>query len=1130
MKGNPKEYLRAAISVCRRFMAVLPVAVFCIATAQPLHAQQPIGEKKVTLDMPDASLPDVLGEIKRQTGVIFVFNSDDLNNARRVRADYSNATITTVLDGLLRNRNLEYKLSEDYVVISRMDASSVTAPPVARDAGRQTVTGTITDENGLPIPGANVWIKETAIGTATNADGQYSLSFEGGGNILSVKYLGYNEVEYPIDRPVIDVRMAPAAETIEDVVVVGYGIQKKESVIGAISTVNADDLKIPTSKLSTGLAGQLAGIVSVQRSGEPGSGAEFWIRGISTFGAGKTPLVLVDGIERSMDYVDPDDIQSFSILKDATATAVYGVRGANGVIIITTRRGTNSRPKITVKAETGMTGPTQMPKMANSMQFAEMYNEAFAYQHGEGSTYYSQAQIDMYRNGTDPDLYPNVDWINSLYKDFSHNYRVNASVTGGGNIARYYISGGIYQEGSIFSEDSNRSYDSSIRFKKFSFRSNVDVNLSPSTVLNINLANIYEKKNSPGSSTGDIWSYTFNSSPNVFPIRFSDGSLSAPDDSGFNPYNLMTQSGYTENYWNTAQALVGVTQDFSDILTEGLVANVKFSWDAHNTHTLSRTGTPPLFVLISRERNPDGSLQLSRKNPTQSNTLSYSNSAGGNRTFYLEGSLAYNRVFGDVHRVGGLLLYNQKEQTIIAGSSEAALPYRDQGLAARLTYSYDDRYFAEFNFGYNGSENFAPGNRFGFFPAGAVGWLVSEEKFWQPIKKVVSLLKLKTSYGLVGNDDIENSRRFIYRETINTGSSGYTFGGSNIGTGYGGDRLQHIANPDVSWEKSYKLNTGFEISFINRINLNVDYFVEQRRGIFMARKSIPGFAGFSTMPYSNNGKVDNRGIDASLEWDQRFGEFTVSARGNFTYNRNKIIDDDQIYWAYPYLTLIGKPINQQFGLISEGLFQSEEEIANWPRQTFSETVRVGDIKYRDVNSDGQIDTNDRVAIGRSSMPEIVYGFGASVRWRGIDLSVFFQGLGNTTFFMSGTAVRPFYNDNLNRAGFYEDVYHNRWTLDNPDPNAKFPRLDIGNNTNNYQNSTYWQRSGSFLRLKNAEIGYTLPRNFTSKMRLDYVRIYVSGLNLLTFAPFKMWDPEIGNGQGQGYPPNRVFNIGLTINI
>lgn len=1129
MKEKPKVYLRMVKSVCSRYLAALSVLALSLVTAQQVFAQQPIGEKRVTIDMPNATLPDVFSEIKRQTGVIFVFNSDDLKTAPRVNAVYNDATIESVLRGLTQNQNLGYKFSEDYVVISRKEAptAAVTSAP---QTGRRTVTGIITDENGNPVPGANVWVKETAIGTAANAEGQYSLTLEGSGRILQVSYLGYNTVEIPANQSIIDVQITPAAETIDDVVIVAYGAQKKESVIGSIASVDADDLKIPTSKLSTGLAGQLAGIVSVQRSGEPGSGAEFWIRGISTFGAGRTPLVLVDGIERSMDYVDPDDIQSFSILKDATATAVYGVRGANGVILITTRRGTNSRPKIMIKAETGITGPTQMPKMADAVQFAEMYNEAFSYQHGEGSSYYSQPQIDMYRSGADPDIYPNVDWINSLYKDFSHNYRVNASVTGGGSIARYFISGGIYQEGSIFSEDSNRSYDSSIKFKKFNFRSNVDVNLSESTVLNINLANIYEKKNSPGSSTGDIWGYTFNSSPNVFPVRFSDGRLSAPDDTGFNPYNLMTQSGYTENYWNTAQALIGVTQDFSDMITEGLTANIKFSWDAHNIHTMTRTGTPPLYMLVSRERNPDGSLQLERKNPTQSNTLGYSNSAGGNRTFYLEGSIAYNRVFKEVHRVGGLVLYNQKEQTVMSGSSEGALPFRDQGLAARLTYSYDDRYFAEFNFGYNGSENFAPGHRFGFFPAGAVGWLISEENFWSPIKGVVDMLKFKASYGLVGNDDIDSSRRFIYRETIAQGSAGYNFGGTSIGNGTNYDRLQYIANPNISWEKSYKLNAGFELSFINKIMLNVDYFREQRRGIFMARRSIPAFAGFSTMPWSNNGKVDNQGIDASLEWDQKFGEFTVSARGNFTYNRNEIVDDDQVYWAYPYLTLIGKPINQQFGLISEGLFQSDEEIANWPTQTFSNEVRVGDIKYRDVNSDGQIDANDNVAIGRSTMPEIVYGFGASVRWRGIDLSVFFQGVSNTTFFMSGSAVRAFTNDNLNRAGFYEEVYHERWSPSNPDPNALFPRLTIGNNSNNYINSTYWQRNGSFLRLKNAEIGYTLPRNFTSKLRLDYVRVYVSGLNLLTFAPFKMWDPEIGGGQGQGYPPNRVFNLGLTINI
>lgn len=991
-------------------------------------------------------------------------------------------------------------------------------------AQTKTITGMVIDEHGAPVVGASVWIKETSIGTATDIKGAFKLSFEGNHYALVVSFIGYDNQEVAINgRDKIEVKLTTSSQALDEVVVVGYGTQKKASVIGAISTIGNDKLKIPSGKLSTGLAGQLAGIVSVQRSGEPGSGSEFWIRGISTFGANKTPLVLVDGIERSLDHVDSEDIESFSILKDATATAVYGVRGANGVILITTRKGEEGKARITARVETGITSPTKMPDMVNSVQFAQMYNEAFQYD--RGGVFYTPDVIESYRSGSDPDLYPNVDWLGSLFKNFSSNQRALMNVSGGGSIARYYISGSIYNEGSIFKEDNIRNYNSSINYRKFNFRSNVDISLSPSTTLNVNLANIYETKNSPGASTGDIWSYTFSASPNAFPLKFSNGQLSAPQGTGYNPYNLLTQSGYKENYWNTAQALIGFTQDFSKFVTKGLTANIKFSWDAHNANQLNRIGQPQTFTATGRDNN--GNLLLSEVNRGTQN-LGYEASNSGNRTFYLEGSVSYNRVFADKHRIGALVLYNQKEYNdVAAGNSEGALPYRNQGLAARFTYAYNDTYFFEANCGYNGSENFSSGNRFGFFPAMALGWLVSNEQFFSSIKPVVDLLKLKGSYGIVGNDQIGGGRRFIYNETIRDGAPGYSFGKNH--TDYGGIQMGHFANPYVSWEEAYKMNLGLEVSFFNRLKINADYFSEQRRGIFMERSSLPGIVGITTMPWVNLGKVDNKGVDASLEYEHRIGELHISARGNFTYNRNKIIDNDQPDWKYKYQNREGKPMSQQWGLISDGLFSSQAQIDNSATQTFGD-VRVGDIKYVDVNGDGVIDSYDEVAIGRTYIPEIVYGFGVSLNWKGLDLSLFFQGIAKTTFFMNGSAVRPFSTGNMYRANIYEDVYHNRWTPENPNTSATYPRLSTADNMNNNRNSTYWQRDGSFLRLKNMEVGYTLKKRVTRKMKLENIRIFVSGLNLITFSEFKLWDPELGGGHGQGYPPNRVFNLGISVNI
>lgn len=1111
----------------------LPVVVWLVAlamcfTAQCLSAQD-FSQTKVSLNKVNATLFDVLTEIKNQTGVNFVAGSEALNAAARVNAVYTNAPLQTVLDGLMINQNLTWKFNEDYIVISRKISSS--SQTAALPNGRFVVRGRVADaQTGLPIPGASVWVKDTSIGTATNGNGEYSLTVTGQGRTIEAEFLGYTRVQIPLDRETIDFMLSPLAQGIEEVQVVAFGIQKKESVIGAISSVNPGILVQPTAKISSSLAGHLSGVVAVQRSGEPGSGADFWIRGMSTFGSGKSPLVIVDGIERALDYVDPEDVESFSILKDATATAVYGVKGANGVFLVTTKRGKDSRPRIRMQAETALVAPTQMPEMVNAVQFAELYNEAL------GRDYYTDEAKQKYRDGSDPDLYPNVNWIDQMYKKMARSNRVNASVTGGGSIARYYVSGSFYNEGSILKEDPGQSYESSINYNKFSFRSNVDINISPSTELAVSLANIYETKRAPGTNSDDmsinpasvIWEYTFSSSPNAFPVRFSDGRLSEPNDTGFNPWNLMTQTGYRQTFYNTAQAVLGLTQDFSGFLTEGLKANVKFSWDASNTNQISRRGVGEYYYATGR--NNDGSLNLTRKNPDASTTLGYSSVTSGQRVFYLEGSLSWNRTFNDTHRLGALFLYNQKTLNLVTSSQLQSIPFLSQGIAGRLTYDYKNRYFAEANFGYNGSENFAPGNRFGFFPAGAVGWLVSEENFWSSIKPVVDMFKIRASYGLVGNDQISNDR-FSYMETISSvsGHEGYTFGETNDASGTG-RRWGRYAKPNISWETSRKFDLGVEISLLHKGRLMLDYFVDRRGGIFLTRQSIPGVAGYSTMPLSNVGKAVNRGFEAELDWNQRINnDWTVTARGTFTYNRSQVVNNDQPDYLWAYQSRKGKPIDQQFGLIADGLFSSQEEIDGWATQTFG-PVRVGDIKYVDVNSDGVIDAYDEVAIGRTLTPEIVYGFGASVRWKNLDVSFHFQGVGNTTFFMGGYSVRAFSANNLRRSNMYEAVYDKHWSEKNPDPDAMFPRLSISTNANNYRNSTYWQYSNSFIRLKNAEIGYTLPRSVTSKIKMDNVRVYVSGVNLLTFSDWKLWDPEMSSGEGRGYPPQRIINFGLTLNL
>ena len=1031
------------------------------------------------------------------------------------------------------------------------DSESETVAGVEQQQTKRTITGTVvTGDTNEPAVGATVYLRNSTTGTITDTDGKFSITVEGLGGVLDFSYIGYKSQEVAlVGQTSINVTLQPDNEVLDEVVVVGYGSQRKESVVGAISTLDVTKLIVPTSNLSTALAGQLSGIVAMSRSGEPGknSAADFYIRGVSSFTGNTSPLVLVDGVERDLDLVDTEDIASFSILKDASASAVYGVRGANGVILITTKKGAVGKPQVNVRTEFGFTQPTKKPKMVNSAQWAELYNEAYS------TNYYSAEDIEMYRSGADPDLYPNVDWFDTMFNNMAANQRVNLNITGGSDIVRYYVAGSFYNESSIYKNAGNiYGYDSSIRYNKFNFRANVDLNLTKSTVINLNLANIYEKSFGPGfgDTDSDIWSYLFMTSPNAFPVEYSDGRLSGPStDSGYNPWNMLVHSGYREQFWNSAQSLIGVTQDIGALWEplKGLTANIKFSWDAWNT-TLQRRSKSPTFYH-ARGRAEDGSLIYDDENGdgiwepvhTGDETLTYGIGRSGTMTRYVEGSLTYNRLFGE-HRVGALFLYNHKIYTDTqAGSSSASLPYKDQGIAGRLTYAFRDTYFLEVNMGYNGSENFARGHRFGFFPAVALGWMMSSEKWFEPATKVIDMLKWKASYGKVGNDDIGGTRRWVYEPTIVTGGSWYY--GQSANQGGSGIRVGEVENLEASWEEALKLNAGVEFSLFNKVRVQADYFREERQGIFLKRAGLPAIVGVSTVPYVNIGETLNQGFDATVEYMHKVNDdLFITARGNFTFNRNKLINNDEPDWEYRYQNRIGKPFGsggstQPFGLIALGLFENEEEIANSPVQNFGE-YRVGDIKYQDVNGDGIVDEQDAVAIGYTNLPEITYGFGATAQWKGWDFNLFFQGVARTSFFLSGSSIRsPFSTGNMERAAINEDVYGNVWMSTNTaEQNAgvTYPRLSAGSggagSTNNNRASTWWLRDGSFLRLKSMEIGYSLPQHILQRSFIKSLRFYISGNNLLCFSPFKLWDPEKGTSDGSGYPLNRTFSIGFNANF
>lgn len=1103
--------------------------LLCFIGLLPLSASLLVAQKKVNLNMKNVSLQEVFNELRQQTGDIIVYHTADIDQYQKVNVNHKEKEVSEVLDQVLKSMDLGYKIVEDYIVIFKKED-----PKPASEKTMRTVKGKVVDEKGEPVIGANVWIKETSIGVASDIKGFYTLTFSGNHQILVASYVGYKNVEKIMgDLSVIDFKLEPDSEGLEEVVVVGYGTQKRESVIGSISTVKIGDLKLPVGRLSTSLAGQMAGVVAYSRSGEPGESGSFYIRGISSFnGASQNPLVLVDGIERSLDAVDPEDIESFSVLKDATATAIYGVRGANGVMLITTRRGVIGKPEISVRAEYGITMPTRMPKMVNSLEFIEMVNEV------RPNTYTPEV-IDKYRNATpyEQNLYPNVNWIDELFAKFATNQRVNLNIAGGGDVVKYYVAGSFYNEGSIFKNDDNNNYKSSINFRVFNFRSNVDFSLSPSTKLGVSLANVYNIKNQPGAPKDDvfkgIWNTAFKTSPNAYPLFYTnpDGSFDRlagqQDGQGWNPYNQLMRSGYDQSFNNKAQSNLNLTQDFSGFITEGLKAGIRFAWDAESYSYVIRNETPQTWLATGKQ-DANGLYQFMETTKGEE-SLGYNQGGGGTRSIYIEASAEYNRVFSEVHKVSGLFLYNQREHTMTqAGSPISAMAYKNQGLAGRLTYSFDDRYFAEGNFGYNGSENFSPGKRFGFFPSIALGWMVSGEKFWASMSDVVDVLKIRGSYGLVGNDQIGGNRRFIYEGTINSGQPGYNFGDQGQ-SGGSGIKEGDIANPNVGWEKAYKLNIGVELSVLNSLRIQADYFNEDRRGIFVQRAGLPEIAGNSTIPWSNVGEMNNKGFDSSLEFNRKFGEFFVSARGNFTYNKSTILNNDEPAWKNPYQGATGKKYGQPFGLICVGFFENDEDIRVSPQQQWGD-VRPGDLKYLDINGDGTINDEDKVPIGHPDIPQISYGLGASVSWKGVDLSLFFQGIGKVSLFTEGNAIYGLTSTDIRANGMYRDLYNNRWQVGHDNSDAKYPRLSDGTNPNNNQRSTMRMEDGSFVRLKNAELGYSLSKSLLTKIRLKNVRIYVSGLNLLTFSKFKLWDPEKGSGQGQGYPPNKVVSFGLNMNF
>ena len=997
------------------------------------------------------------------------------------------------------------------------------------------VTGIVKDINNKPMPGVTVVAKDRAgLGTITTENGRYKIK-TGTYSTLIFSFIGFEKQEVQVaGKTSVSVTLKESeASVLNDVVVTGAGIQKKITVTGAITTVNVRDLRTPTGNITNALAGNVAGVIAMQGSGEPGNNrSEFWIRGISTFGANQSALVLVDGFERAFNEINVEDIETFSILKDASATAIYGSKGANGVVLITTRKGHAGKVNINAKSEYGYLTRTRTPEFVDGPTYAGLVNEAKTTRNQE--PLYSDTELKLFKNGLDPDLYPNVNWQDVMLRDGANTYRASLNLDGGGSTVRYYVSGSHINEQGMYKSDSSlKEYNTNANMGRSNYRTNIDMDITKTTVLKLGLSGFLERQNFPG--LGGIWNSLVGQSPVATPVMYSNGLVPAAGTGDrTNPWVLATQTGYRE-YWKNKNEINVTVEQKLDFITKGLQTIGRFAYDTNNDNNINRLKWPEQYN-VERRRDRDGNLIMKRLSPER---LMYQESnAWGERINVIETDLIYNRLFNDRHNIGALIKYNQREQretSNVGGDIIKGVARRNMGVSGRLMYGYRDRYLAEFNFGYTGSENFKVGHQFGFFPAVSVGWNVSEEAFLKKNAKWLDLFKIRYSYGEVGNDNF-GSTRFPYLSDIKQ-NGGYNFGESISPNFYPGLSFSQVASDQLTWEVAKKHNLGFDLNVMrNLFSIRLDVFKDTREKIFLRRDHLSAIIGVASNPWANVGKMESRGFDGQFNVNKRFNEVDFTLRGTVTYAKNKVLEFDEEANNLPYRMTEGYRYNQARGLIGLGLFKSNEDIRNSPKQTFGEYM-PGDIKYKDVNGDGFINDDDVVPIGASRVPSLIYGFGFSVAWKGLDLNVHLQGAGSSSYFIDGASVYPFINGTWGNVLTEIADPKNRWVSQeisgNPateNPNAKYPRLSYGGNGNNYRASTFWLRDGAYLRLKNVELGYTLPTSMTSSIHINKARLYVMGYNLMVWDTLKIWDPELGSGNGMSYPISKTITLGLTVNF
>lgn len=1120
-------------SVVRKNGKYLLLFVFCFLVVA-LQAKSPVyGQAKTfTVSLKNVTLKEVISYVEKNSQYVFFFKPEVINQSTQISVSLKNATVKQLLDKVSEQANIVYEMKERQIVLKEKKVSEQSVSQKKR-----LLQGLVKDEQGNPIIGASIQLKNTGTGVITDLDGLFQIQVTDKNSVIVISYIGYVTQEISVgDRSSITVQLKEDTKSLEEVVVTAFGAtQKKETMVGSIQQVRPAELKVPSSSLSTSFAGRMAGVIAIQRSGQPGAdGADFWIRGKSTFGDATGVLIVLDGVEISssdLNALDPEVIESFSILKDATATAMYGTRGANGVMIVTTKSGQDLlKPIINFRLETSMSQLTSVPEMVGGVDYMKLYNEALTTR-GITTGLYDDTKIRATEQGLNPLVYPNVDWYNEMFNKNAFAQRFNFNIRGGKKAVTYFMSASVkHDAGNLKSLSKDYfSYNNNINVMRYDFVNNLSIKATNTTKISLGLNVSLRDWKGPSAGVDGIFSMSREASPVDFPIVYParndkeiytlwGGMSGGIYNNGYRNPVAEYVVGYKKQFASTVNANIRLDQDLK-MVTKGLKLHVLASFKNWSKTETTRKAGYNQFE-IDQYNEATGEYTLSRVGNEQKTALNTEGAATGDRRIFIQAYLDYKRKFG-VHDVNAMLLYNQDQlDNNKPDNLLSSLPRRKQGIAARLSYAYDDHYLAEVNFGYNGSENFAKNNRFGFFPSIALGYNISQEKFWEPISNVISHFKLRGSYGLVGNDGI--NERYAYLEDIVLSSDKWKYTtGVNQNVNLQGPVWNRYYNPNLTWEVGKKLNVGFDMQLFHQVNLNFDVFKEIRSKIYMQKvNTLPDFIGTGeTKIYENSGKMKNVGFDIALDYNKQITkDFFLSFKGTLTYAHNTILErDEPPFQLYPNLSSVGYSRGQHLVYVADGLFRDQADVDSHAEQTLGYIPQPGDIKYVDQpdangNCDGIINTNDRVYMGYPEDPEIVYGFGPSMKYKNWDFSFFFQGAARTSILMSG--FHPF-GKNATR-GVMKFIADDYWSESNPNPNAAYPRLTRDTNANNTVNSSYWLRNGAFLKLKNAEIGYTF------KM----FRAYLNGSNLLTFSPFKHWDPEMGGGSGMKYPTQRVFNIGI----